>query len=364
MKREFVPLAQPYTPKFMVARKFASIKLDGTRAVWIPPSAGISKCNVPFANKPTQWQARDHDHLATGLWSRNGNIIHAPAWFLAELPPFPVDLELYAGPNTFQRLRSIVSSFEPDANEWREISACILDAVDMQRFLSPACIQGRQISITIGPEALAWWRTTNCSSVPTGYTFKQRYIWLQEHLDIKNHCGLVEQTALSENPIQAEEQLNLLVDSVLAEGGEGVILRSTTAMFTCARTTELLKYKPLQDQEGTILGYIWGKEPDMRRSLTGTATGSRLGSMGGVVLRLDNGKIFVLSGTGFNLYESHMTYIETGNCATDEGVFAQGKPVSEKIQNILYPRGMRITFAYRSLTDDGLPVEARFLRPR
>ena len=117
MKRELLPKGQPLkaTP---VAGLMVSIKLDGERAVWVPNTRGMIKEDVPFANVPVTWKARDAGHTATGLWTQNGNIIHAPRLFLDQLPPFPVDMELYAGPGSFQRLRSIISTFMPDPAAW------------------------------------------------------------------------------------------------------------------------------------------------------------------------------------------------------------------------------------------------------
>ena len=117
MKRELVPKGHPLknTP---LSSLMVSIKLDGERAIWVPSTRGMIKEEVPFANTPQTWKARDAGRYTTGLWTQNGNIVHAPSHFLNMLPPFPVDMELYAGPGTFQLLRSTVSTFEPDAAAW------------------------------------------------------------------------------------------------------------------------------------------------------------------------------------------------------------------------------------------------------
>lgn len=364
VKREFVPLAHVRQPQSSIVGWYASVKLDGERAVWIPPSAGMRKEDVPFANKPQTWSARDTGHIATGLWTRNGNIIHAPIDFISQLPPFPVDIELYAGPRSFQFLRSVVSKFEPDAHEWERITACVLDAVDMQQFLQPALIRTRNSIIAITSEAIDWWRKTNCQAVPYQFSFFQRLQWLQAQLSPKLQCVLVPQTRLPNTGMAADEQVDQLFEAVLEDGDEGLILKSPATLYTCARTKLTLKVTPQLTAEGRVLGYYWGREPDNRKSMAGTAYGVRLGAMGGVILQMPNGQTFTLSGTGFAIEDSALFYRENRACAADEGILNPGTEVADTIENPLYPRGSLLTYTYRALTDKGLPVSARFLRRR
>src|SRR5207244_5594780 len=42
------------------------------------------------------------------FWSRLGNLVHAPDWFVAGLPKEPLDGELWIGRKQFQRTVSIV----------------------------------------------------------------------------------------------------------------------------------------------------------------------------------------------------------------------------------------------------------------
>ena len=52
--------------------------------------------------------------VATGLWSRYGNPIMAPDWWLNQLPSCPLDGELWAGRGKFQLCRSICGGDDPD----------------------------------------------------------------------------------------------------------------------------------------------------------------------------------------------------------------------------------------------------------
>ena len=357
MKRELVPLAKPYRNQ-NVHGLLASVKLDGERAIWVPATRGMTKEDVPFANKPTTWVARDADHVASGLWTRNGNIIHAPSDFLDQLPPFPVDMELYAGPGTFQFLRSAVSTFTPDVDLWRHVEPCILDAVDMARFLSPGLVETRQSSILLTSDAYRWWVSLRQPAVPVSLGFKRRLDWM-----LAQGITPLEQIQLPTSGF-VMAVVDELMDRALAEGCEGLVLRQPTAQYTCARTAELLKHKPALDMDATVTGYVWGKLPDARKSLTGTAVGERLGMMGGLEVQLDSGKRFILSGTGFPYKDCHLVYTATGGCASDQGLLRPGTRVSAAVHNPKYPIGTVVTFKYRSLTTNGIPVEARFQRKR
>ena len=64
--------------------------------------------------------------IATGLWSRYAKPIHAPAWFLDQLPEIPLDGELYLGAGEFQELISIVKQHNPDGR-WANVKYMVFD---------------------------------------------------------------------------------------------------------------------------------------------------------------------------------------------------------------------------------------------
>ena len=126
-RREFLQLAEPLVLAkrdrkgnlaFKVGGKFLSEKLDGTRCFW---DGGVSRDlptdSVPWASildPKTGKKKAKIKPLATGLWSRYGNPIMAPDWFLNGLPACPLDGELWAGRGNFQLCRSICGGDEPD----------------------------------------------------------------------------------------------------------------------------------------------------------------------------------------------------------------------------------------------------------
>jgi len=129
MKREFLMLAKPFAPgKDTLAGKYVSEKLDGTRVFWDGGlSRGVPLAVVPWANttNPKTGQLKPNlPPTASGLWSRYGNPIFAPDWFINQLPACPLDGELWAGRGNFQTLRSIVARDEPD-ERWRNVQFAV-----------------------------------------------------------------------------------------------------------------------------------------------------------------------------------------------------------------------------------------------
>src|SRR4051812_31408227 len=105
-KRAITMLAKDYDPlKFKVEGSFMSEKYDGVRALWLPFTRGFQFSQVPWANR----QRDSKEYVCSGLWTRRGKTIQAPAWFLDSLPQtMPLDGELYLGRNQFEDTMSVV----------------------------------------------------------------------------------------------------------------------------------------------------------------------------------------------------------------------------------------------------------------
>src|SRR5205809_6855024 len=95
---EFLMLAHKYVPERDSERIkgwYCSQKLDGVRAMWDGGvSRGLLASEVPWANVEKDYRYIE-ENRATGLWSRLGKVIHAPDWFLDQLPLYPMDGELW-----------------------------------------------------------------------------------------------------------------------------------------------------------------------------------------------------------------------------------------------------------------------------
>lgn len=348
MKREYLMLAHTYKPgKHHYAGWFASEKLDGMRAFW---DGGISRglfCyQVPYAN--TAKHARFVEApIATGLWTRYGQPIHAPDYFLDDLPQVPLDGELWLGAGKFQQVTSCVKDHNPGP-AWKAIRYMIFDSPCIDVFGSCGTIKNPNMTLTLGPDCGKWIREhTNYVVGPRPFITIVPY--LRRILEGRTYVAMLEQTALATTSFKAIEMVTAMSETIYAKGGEGLILRNPLSKWEPARLHNLLKIKPFLDSEGTVTGYVWGK-------------GKLLGLMGALKLKLDSGVELELS--GFTDSERVICDVLLGikMIAQPDGINNPGKPVSNLWHNPLFPRGSKVTFKYRELSDDGIPKEARFWR--
>ncbi len=187
-----------------------------------------------------------------GLWdgqtlrTRAGNVIAAPAWFIAKLPRQALDGELWLARGQFEKLSGIVRKTTPLDDEWRQIKYLVFEL----------------------PHAPG--------------TFAERYEQIKRITAEANFAQLaaVEQFRLKDNAALKRK----LADIVRA-GGEGLMLHRADALYITGRNDALLKLKPLDDAEATVTGYVAGK-------------GKYQGRMGALQVETADGKRFQI-GTGF-----------------------------------------------------------------
>lgn len=238
---------------------------------------------------PTPYLVSEKYDGVRALWdgktlrSRSGNVFNAPAWFIAKLPPQRLDGELWLGRGQFEQLSGYVRKTTPQAEEWRQIKYMVFEL----------------------PEAPG--------------TFEQRYQQLKQIVAIANWPQLVavEQFRLADNAA-----LKRKLNEVVRAGGEGLMLHLAEAPYLTGRSDALLKLKPLEDAEATVIAHLPGK-------------GKYIGMMGALQVEMADGKRFQI-GTGFT-----------------DAVRANPPAV-----------GTLITFTYRGLTKNGLPRFASYLRVR
>lgn len=212
-------LANVYSAQVDVAQYLVSEKLDGVRAVWDGKT----------------------------LRFRSGKPIHAPAWFVAGLPPQALDGELWMGRGSFERLSAAVRKDVPVDAEWRQVRYMIFELPGVSGSFRQRVDQiGRLV------------RQANVS-------------WLQqvEQFPVADHAALRQQLA-----------------AVVAAGGEGLMLHRADAVYETGRSDTLLKLKPWLDADAEVIGHRAGK-------------GRHAGSLGALQVRTPEGKTFLL-GTGFS----------------------------------------------------------------
>ena len=112
------------------------------------------------------------------------------------------------------------------------------------------------------------------------------------------------------------------LDTVVAAGGEGLMLHHRDAYYGVGRSEALLKYKPYDDAEARVVGHTAG-------------AGKYVGMLGALVVERADGLRFRL-GSGFS-----------------DAQRADPPPI-----------GAWVTYRYNGLTSNGVPRFARFLRVR
>lgn len=211
-------LAETYRGNVDVARYLVSEKYDGVRAYW---------------------DGRQ-------LWSRGGNAINAPAWFVAALPPRKLDGELWLGRGRFEEMSGIARREQPDDAAWKEVSFMLFELP--------------------GAEG----------------TFAQRAQRLQ---DIAAQAGVPWLKAAGQFRLADRKALRRRLDEVVRAGGEGLMLHLADAPYVSGRSEVLLKVKAWYDAEAKVIAHVPGR-------------GRLRGLMGALRVRAPDGREFSL-GSGF-----------------------------------------------------------------
>jgi DNA ligase-1 len=178
--------------------------------------------------------------------SRQGNLYHAPDWFIDGLPSLPLDGELWIDRKKFQRTVSIVRR-QDKSDLWKEVRYLVFDA--------PASGGGFEDRVGFLKDTLA--------------THRAEFAQVHEHVLCKDlDCLRSELTR---------------VESL---GGEGLMLREPGSKYQTGRSATLLKVKTFHDAEATVIGHQAG-------------AGRHKGRLGALLVKLPDGTEFAV-GTGFS----------------------------------------------------------------
>jgi DNA ligase-1 len=343
-----VTLAKPIDAKKRpkIGGWLVSEKLDGTRCFWDGGlTRGMRTIDVPWAGilHPKTLKMKDKiKPISTGLWSRYGNPIIAPDWYLDELPPIMLDGELWAGRGKFQLCRSIISGDLADSR-WGEVEYKVYGTPSLQTMTEPGLIKNSNQYTEITEFALEdmlirmeEMETTLAWATPET-TFEDSLTELADMLNGASHCSVHLQRYLPKDEVAAWTQADKYMDEVLLAGGEGIIIRDPKALYETKRTSSLRKYKPVKDDEGTLVGFIAGKHA---------------GTIGSLLLDYQGKRLAVSGLTGAERELEH--YLDSEH----------GKEMLPGTVAKHFKLGQRITFRYRELTDAGIPKEASYMRVR
>jgi DNA ligase-1 len=210
---------------------------------------------------------------------RSGRLIAAPAWFLSALPRVALDGELWMGRGTFDRLSGLVRQTQTDDEAWRAVKYLVFDVP------GHAAPFGQRVALVQSTLA------------------QVHQPWL---------LPVVQREVKDARALQA-----LLLDTV-RQGGEGLMLHRSNALWQAGRTDALFKFKPELDEEGLVVGHQAGK-------------GRLKGQTGALLLQMPSGQRFAL-GTG----------------------------LSDALRRDPPPVGSWVTYRYRDRTPSGLPRFASF----
>lgn len=234
----------------------------------------------------TGWVMSEKLDGVRGFWngkqllSRQGNPFNPPDYFLQHFPPFAIDGELFSERGKFEEISSIARSTEPKG--WYKLKLHVFDVPNAEGNLF------ERLSVL------------------------EKY--LQEHPT--PYIQIIPQIA-----IQNPEHLQQFYQSILAEKGEGVVVRNPNTTYIKGRSAQILKMKPVADEECTVIAHHQGKGKHA----------DRLGAI---------------------------------TCENHRGRFRIGSGFKDKERENPPPIGSLITYRYRGLTQQGKPRFATFLRQR
>jgi DNA ligase-1 len=243
----------------------------------------------PVARSPQGFLVSEKFDGVRAVWDgqvlrfRSGRVIAAPGWFLSALPRVALDGELWMGRGLFDRLSGVVRQSVPDDDAWRAVKYLVFDAPILTM------------------------------------TFAQRVLHLQSVLAAAKVTWL---TPVDQRVVDDVRALQALLQSTVGQGGEGLMLHRSDALWQPGRTDALFKFKLELDEEGLVVGYQAGQ-------------GRLRGQTGALLLQMSSGQRFAL-----------------------------GSGLSDALRRDPPPVGSLVTYRYRDRTPSGLPRFASFLRVR
>lgn len=362
-RREFLALGQPYAEgKHNIAGYYMSEKLDGVRCFWDGGlSRDVSTGLVPWAgvlNPKTGQPKTKVRPVATGLWSRYGNPIMAPDWFLNKLPACPLDGELYAGRGRFQDVTSYTGKDVPIDEEWARLEFVVFSTPNLWSVMQDGEIVNSNQLTDIRKSSVekfikrhvdlpGWQHLTSDSGK---LAFSSEIAYIQEWLEGCDDCiRMAPQTKLPMDEDEAYRIASERASQIVSEGGEGIILRNPHAVWTPKRTRDIVKMKGCFDDEGVVVGFTSGRK---------TTKGSKLLGMIGALILNYNGERLELA--GLTNEERQFDTEAMSKYAADH----PGQDMPAVFQGKEFKVGDLVTFNYRELSKEGIPKEARYFRKR
>lgn len=182
----------------------------------------------------------------TEFFSKRGLKLHPPAEFIAQLPPFALDGELWAGRQGFEKTVSVVTRKQAHSG-WLQLKFAIFDVPQGGGPFSERIVRAQR-----------WF-----AEHPSAYAFVIKQI-----------------------PVRDREHLTCELERVESLGGEGLVVRNPQAEYLAGRSSAVLKVKNYRDAEAVVIDHLPGK-------------GRNDGRMGALLVELSDGTEFKI-GSGFS----------------------------------------------------------------
>lgn len=184
------------------------------------------------------------------LLTRNGNIIHAPDYFIKNWPKQALDGELWLARNRFEDTLSCVSQHSTQNSCWLNIRFMVFDLPQNKG------------------------------------NFTERLKTMTQLIKGTHNTYL---TLIPQQQLKTLPEMDSLLASVTTQGGEGLMLHHGQALYKNGRQSLLLKVKKRHDAEAKVIAHLPGK-------------GKFKGMLGAIKVETAEGIIFKI-GTGFSNVE-------------------------------------------------------------
>lgn len=179
-----------------------------------------------YDNRPVLgWTMSEKLDGVRGFWdgkqllTRGGKVLNPPAWFVVHYPPFAIDGELWTQRGDFENIVSIVRTKNAH-NRWRQITHHIFEV--------PHQAGGLLARLAV----------------------------LQDYLSTHTDAPI---KIIKQTPITAQHQVQVALDSIVNNGGEGIVLRNPNTPYQTGRLTSALKVKKYMDTECVVKKILAGK---------------------------------------------------------------------------------------------------------
>lgn len=184
--------------------------------------AGVYRHGIPLS---AYWLSEKYDGLRAywdgqRLHTRGGDVLVAPAWFIAGWPVDPMDGELWAGRGRFEEALSTVRQQTPNDEAWRRIRFMVFD------------LPGHPSPFT---DRIAAYH---------GVVSRIDQPWVR---------------AVPQERVASHEALMVRLDRMVKDGGEGLMLHRGDAPYRAVRSDDLLKVKTHEDAEARVIGHVPGQ---------------------------------------------------------------------------------------------------------